>query len=216
LMTFRILAATLLMALPAAGADQVLPNLRIEPTSGGSIFYVKNISSQPLTGFVIELVDYPGSFYALFEDEILNETLAPDAEKKIPVSNMTVGAVPDYVKIQAAIYADGSAAGVPERVAQLVARRHFLLSAVQDVIQRLDVLKDASKESAAASLRSARDFTMLPAGAGKMSQISINLAANRVLFTQAADYVEKHTLKESLSKMREWEKILMDSKPPMQ
>jgi hypothetical protein len=217
-MTFRIFAATLLMALPAAGADQILPKLRIEPTSGGSIFYVKNVSSQPLTGFVIELVDYPGSFYALFEDMIFHETLAPDAEKRIPVSNMTVGAVPDYVKIQAAIYADGSAAGVPERVAQLVARRHFLLSAVQDVIQRLDVLKDAnaSKESAAASLRSARDFTMLPAGAGKMSQISINLAASRVLFSEAADYVEKHTLTESLSKMREWEKMLMDSKPPMQ
>jgi hypothetical protein len=217
-MTFRIIAAALLLALPAAGADQVLPKLRIEPTAGGSIFYVKNVSSQPLTSFVVELVDYPGSFYALFEDEILHETIAPDAAKRIPVSNMTVGAVPDYVKIQAAIYADGSAAGVPERVAQLVARRHFLLSAVQDVIQRLDVLKDAnaSKESAAASLRSARDFTMLPAGAGKMSQLSINLAASRVLFSDAADYVEKHTLTESLSKMREWEKTLMDSKPPMQ
>ena len=35
---------------------------------------------------------------------------------------------------------------------------------------------------------------MLPSGAATMSQISINLAA--------ADYVEKHTLAESLSKMR--------------
>jgi len=36
-------------------------------------------------------------------------------EKRIQVENMTVGAVPDYVKMQAAIYADGSTAGVRRR-----------------------------------------------------------------------------------------------------
>ena len=140
-MSLKILAATLLLALPAAGAQPPLPRLRIEPTTGGSIFYVKNVSSQPLTGYVIELVDYPGKFFCLWQDGITSGSFAPDEEKRIQVANMTVGAVPDYVKIQAAIYADGTTAGIPERIEQLVVRRRFSLETIRDLIHRLEMVQ---------------------------------------------------------------------------
>src|SRR5580704_7934582 len=100
----RILTS-IALALSAVAAEAPLPGLRIEPVAGGSIFYVKNVSSQPLTAWLVELVDYPGSSYSLWRDDI-SEPIPPGVEKRIPVANMTVGAVPDYVKIQAAIYAD--------------------------------------------------------------------------------------------------------------
>src|SRR5258708_16196535 len=114
------------LALPAVAAEVSLPELRIEATTGGSIFYVKNVSSQPLTAWLIELVDYPGSSYSLWQDDV-SEPIVPGVEKRIPVSNMTVGAVPDYVTIQAAIYADGATSGVPEKVTQCIERRRAVL-----------------------------------------------------------------------------------------
>lgn len=214
-MRFNIIAATLLLALPAAGAEPPLPKLRIEPTAGGTIFYLRNVSAQPLTAYIIELVDYPGSFYAMLEDEMTSEPIAPDQEKRMQVSNMTVGAVPDYVKVQAAIYADGSTAGVPERIAQLLARRAFELETVRDLIRRLEMAQEqnASKETAAANLRRAVEFMMLPPNADKMSQISLNQAAGRVLFSDTADYLMIHTLDQALVKLHGREKTLVESKP---
>jgi hypothetical protein len=211
----KIVAAMFLLALPAAGAEPPLPKLRVEPMTGGSIFYVRNVSTQPLTAFEIELVDYPGSFYALYEDEITSEPILPDKEKRIQVSNMTVGAVPDYVKIQAAIYADGSTAGVPERVSQLISRRQFTLDTVRDLIRRLQMMQEAKtpKDTAAANLRHAAEFMMLPPNVDKGAQISINQAAGRSLFGKAADYLDKHPVEEGLTLLRNWEKLLVESKP---
>jgi hypothetical protein len=132
-MKLKLFAATLLPLLASAAP---LPQLRIEPITGGSIFYVKNVSSQPLTGFLIELVDYPGSQYALWEDDVL-EPVAPGQEKRIQVGNMTVGAVPDYVKVQAAIYADGSTAGIAEKITQFKERRRLKLQTVREMIAHL-------------------------------------------------------------------------------
>src|SRR6266498_4835408 len=91
------------LALLAVGisAAQPLPDLRTEAAAGGSVFHVRNTAQQPLTAFLIELVDYPGSSYWVFQDD-LAAPAAPGAEQHIPVSNMTVGAVPDYVKLTAA------------------------------------------------------------------------------------------------------------------
>ena len=109
-------AAVLLLALPAI-AETPLPELRTEPTAGGSIFYIKNNSTEALTSYLIELVDYPGSSYSLWQDETVAEPIPPQGTQRIQVANMTVGAVPDYVKIRAALYAGGATAGVPEKVA---------------------------------------------------------------------------------------------------
>jgi hypothetical protein len=120
-MSHQAFLAGLLLAFSAA-AEAPLPELRTEPTAGGSIFYVRNGSAQPLTAYLIELVDYPGSAYSLWQDDLTNRPIPPGGEKRISVANMTVGAVPDYVKMRAALYADGSSAGIPEKVAQMVAR----------------------------------------------------------------------------------------------
>jgi hypothetical protein len=216
-MSLKIIAATFLLVLPAASAQALLPKLRVEPTTGGSIFYVQNVSTQPLTAYVIELVDYPGSFFAFWQDDVTSQAIAPDKEKRIPVANMTVGAVPDYVKMQAAIYADGTTAGVPEKVAQLVARRRFLLETVRDLIQRLSTAREAKtpKETASASLRDASKSMVLPAKADKSSQNAINLAAGRMLFLEAADFLDQHSLEQTIARLQEWEKAIAESKPAL-
>src|SRR5258708_6623324 len=122
-MQLRRFATALLLALSASAASPPLPELRVEATTGGSIFYVRNIGSQPLTAYLIELVNYPGSSYSLWQDEVGAEPILPGGEKRLPVTNMTVGAVPDYVKVQAALYADGTSSGIPEKVAQFIERR---------------------------------------------------------------------------------------------
>jgi hypothetical protein len=132
----RNIFAALILTAATAAAQAPLPELRIEPTTGGSFLYVKNVATQPLTAYLIELVDYPGSRYSLLTDEVGREPIAPGTEKKIRVNNMTVGAVPDYVKIRAAIYADGSTAGIPEKVTQIVNLRRQLLATTREQIAK--------------------------------------------------------------------------------
>lgn len=106
----------LLFACSALFAETPVPALRVEPAVQSSILFVKDAPTQPaLTAFLVELVHYPGSYYQLWEDDLITEPIAPGAEKKIPISNMTVGAVPDYVHLTAAIYADGTTAGLPKK-----------------------------------------------------------------------------------------------------
>src|SRR5258708_5936562 len=119
-MTLAKWTATLALSLSGLTAQQPVPDLRIEPIAGGSVFFVRNTSSQPLTAFMIELVNYPGSSYALWRDDLLTGPLPAGGEKRIPITSMTVGAVPDYVKMQAAIYADGTSPGIPGKVPPLI------------------------------------------------------------------------------------------------
>lgn len=138
-------ALALLLAVCASRAEPPLPELRTEPTAGGSIFHVRNLAGVPLTGFLIELVDYPGSYYALWQDDIAGTPIPPAAERAIRVANMTVGAVPDYVKLRAAVFADGSSAGIPEKVAQFVERRRFTLETTRELIHRLESAQAAAR-----------------------------------------------------------------------
>src|SRR5579872_1856811 len=106
----RNLLASVFICAAVGAAAEPLPELRTVATNAGSIFHVRNTGSQPLTAYLIELVKYPGSYFALWQDDLAGP-LAPGAEKEIHTTNMTVGAVPDYVKLQAAVYADGTSAG---------------------------------------------------------------------------------------------------------
>src|SRR5436190_8323748 len=132
------LAMGLVIAAVAVAADAPLPELRTDAAPGGSVFHVKNIASQPLTAFLIELVNYPGSSFSFSQDDLLGIPIAPGGERSIPVSSMTVGAVPDYVKLQAAIYDDGSTSGVPEKVTQLIEKRKRSLTTAKELIRRLE------------------------------------------------------------------------------
>jgi hypothetical protein len=185
-------AAMAILACSGAWAQSVLPALRIEPIGGGSVFFVKNTSSQPLTAFLIELVDYPGSSYSLFQDEIGVAPIAPGGEKRIQVGNMTVGAVPDYVKVQAAVYADGSTAGLPEKISLVIERRRATLKSVRETITRLQ--SGRAKEEIIAGLK----------GAG----------GNKVHADTAAR-LQNGSVEETLAWLRSWESALVASKPAL-
>ncbi len=210
-----LLAVVVLLALPAAGAESPLPQLRVEPTTGGSIFFVKNVASQPLTGYLIELVDYPGSYYALWQDEVGAEALAPNQEKRIQVGNMTVGAVPDYVKLQAAVYSDGTTAGVPEKVTQLIARRRFTLQTVRETIARLEKAQAAHlpKEELIATLKQAAEA--LSGKGAPTSQPKINQAAGSKVLSETAAHLARQSVEETLAGLQAWEKALAASKPAL-
>src|SRR3984957_1731445 len=151
-MTASKFALPMIFAVTLARAQAPLPQLRVEPALQSSILFVKDAATQPpLTAFLVELVHYPGSYYQLWDDGLLTEPVAPGAEKRIPISNMTVGAVPDYVHLTAAVYADGTTAGQPEKVAQLVARRKAMLATARELIGHLEKAKASGTAASAAS-----------------------------------------------------------------
>jgi hypothetical protein len=209
-------ATVLFVALPAIAAAQMpLPELRTEPTAGGSIFYIKNNSPQPLNAYLIELVDYPGSSYSLWQDETVAEPIPPKGEKRIQVANMTVGAVPDYVKLQAALYAGGATAGIPEKVAQLLDRRRAMLESIRQLIGRVEKAQGEGTAKAAlvADLKQWAD-TLQPAGRGnRNSPAAINQAAARTLIAGTAARLDTQSLAESLTVLRTWERALGASAP---
>jgi hypothetical protein len=200
-MLLRGFATAVLLALSASAAPPPLPELRTEPTAGGSIFYVRNVGSQPLTAWLIELLNYPGSSYSLWMDEIASEPLLPGVEKRIPVSNMTVGAAPDYVKMQAALYADGTSSGIPEKVAQFIERRRFLLETTRELIRRLE------KGQTAADLRQWAESLQPPA----KTKGNINQTAARSLIAETAARFDDDTL----NRLRKAERALAASKPAL-
>jgi hypothetical protein len=189
------------MPLWAVSAQTPLPELRTEPIGGGSIFHVRNVASQPLTGFLIELVNYPGSSYSFWQDDVTHEPLPAAGEQRIQVTNMTVGAVPEYVKIQAALYADGTSSGIPEKIAQLIERRRFSLETRKTLIDRLEKAKSANtpKASVIADLKQWAD-SLQPAGKVKRnSQAAINQAAARSLVADTATSLDAHSIEGMLA-----------------
>ena len=207
-----IAALLLLRVVPFAAAQTPLPELRTEPTGGGSIFHVKNVSSQPLTAFLIELVDYPGSSYSFFDDDLISGVIPPGGEKRIPVANMTVGAVPDYVKMRAALYVDGSSSGTDEKVAQIVQRRRFVLQTTRELITRLG--KGQPAASAIAELKQWAE-SLQPPAKKRISQKSINDAAAKTLIEETATYLEAHPVDQALAHLRDSERALTASKPAL-
>lgn len=207
-MPFHKLAAILLMALPAAAAEVPLPQLRIEPTGGGSIFYIHNAASQPLTAYLIELVNYPGSYYAFWQDDV-TKPLAPGADLRIRVGNMIVGAAPDYVKMRAALFADGSSSGIPEKVTALIERRRSLLTTTRELIGRLETGASAPDlKQWAASIPD-------PTRSNRTTQPAINQAAAKSLISDTAAQLEGHPAADVLAGLRASESALAASKPAL-
>ena len=213
-MTLKILAAALFLA-QAGPAAQPLPVLHTEPIPGGSIFRVKNTGTQPVTAFLIELVNYPGSYYSLWQDEAAGDLIAPGAEKRIQVTNMTVGAVPDYVKLQAALFADGSAAGIPEKIAQMVERRRFILATIRELIARIEKAQAASTPPAdlIAALQQWAQSLQPARRADPTAQATINNAAARDAISKTVASLESGSPAETLAHLRAHEKSLAAAKP---
>src|SRR5215470_7486880 len=180
-----------LVAAVCACAQTPLPELRIEAVSAGSVMYVRNTSKQPLTAFLIELVGYPGSSYAYWFDDPA-EPVAAGGEKRIPVTNMLVGAAPDYVKMQGAIYADGATAGAAQKVEQLLARRKTVLDTTRELIGRLE---HGAKPA---------DLKQWAGG--------VKLPARNVIEGAAAE-LDRRSLADVLEKLRGTERALKEAKP---
>lgn len=197
----------ILVMLALRGVAAQLPELRIEPTAGGSILIVKNAVTQPLTAFLIELVDYPGSSYSYWQDDVA-APLAPGAERRIQITNMTVGAVPDYVKMQGAIYADGATAGIPEKVTSLVDRRRFLLETTRELIRRLEKTSDPAALDAGL-----REWMSSLQPGRRVSQATINQNAGRGLIQDALSRLKTSPPAEVLSGLKTSERLLAASKP---
>lgn len=200
--------AAILLLVRAAAAQTPLPELKIEPIAGGSVFFIKNVTSQPLTAFVIELVDYPGSSYVLWEDEISSEPVAPGVEKRIAVASMTVGAVPEYVKIQAALYADGTSSGIPAKIAQLIDRRRLTLETTRELIRRIEKAQSSGTPKADLT-RELKQWSESIPQPGK----SKGNSPARVLISETAARLEAHSLAETLEPLRASERALSASKP---
>ncbi len=204
-----------LVAVMAVSAAQ-LPELRTEAASGGSVFYVKNISPQPLTAYLIELLDYPGSSYWLFQDD-LADPVPPGSEKRIPVSNMTVGAAPEYVKLTAALYADGSSAGTAEKVALILGRRKSTLETARELIRRIDKARQSGTGKAAvlADLKQWTDSLQTQGRANRMTPANVNQAAARSVVSRAIEYLDQHSIDETLENLRWTERVIAAALPPI-
>jgi len=200
----RCLSAALLAA-AIAMAQPALPGLRVEPFDAGTLLFVRNTATQPLTAFLIEMVDYPGSSFAFLQDD-LPAGIAPGVEQRFQVANQLPGAVPDYVKLQAAIYADGSAAGIPVKVALLIDRRRAQFETARDLIRRISGVAD--KTAAIADLRLLA-ASLRPGGAATPAE------ARRGLVARTLDTLDKRTAEEALAGLKRLETALAASKPPL-
>jgi hypothetical protein len=206
-MRFRQLAAVALLTVAPVAAQAPLPILRIEPATGGSIFYIKNTHTQPVTAYMIEMPDYPGSYYVLFEDVLDAQPIAPGVELRKPITNMTVGAVPDYVKMQAAVFTDGSTAGSPEKVAAILERRKATVATIHELIARLD------KGQSAADLKQWSDgLPQIPRNRAR-SQEAINQAEIRSVIAKASARLASEGAERTLAQLREIERMLAAAKP---
>ncbi|HJZ96565.1 MAG TPA: hypothetical protein VKE70_08655 [Candidatus Solibacter sp.] len=201
------LMACALLTLGCAAAQAPLPTLRIEPAPGGSILFIKNTYTAPVTAYMIEMPDYPGSYYVLFIDIPDGEPIAAGEELRKPITNMTVGAAPEYVKMQAAIFADGATAGVAEKVTMLVERRHAILAAVRELIARLE------KGQTAAELKQWSDgLPAIPRNRSR-SQEAVNQAVLRGYIARASSRLEAGGAAQVLANLRAQERILAAAKP---
>lgn len=211
-MPARFFTALACASVFAFAADAPLPELRIEPKTAGSIFHVRNTSTQPLTAYLIELVDYPGSSYEYWQDDPA-DPLAPGATKVIQVANMTVGAVPDYVKMRAAVYADGSTAGIPEKITLLLGRRKAVLATTRELIQRIE--KAGNAAAAKADLEQWAGSLPPVSRVRRFRAEGINQLASAALISETAKALGGGDTAGALARLRASEKSLASARPPL-
>jgi hypothetical protein len=211
------IAAAMLLALPLAAAEAPMPDLKVEPTGGGSIFTIKNNYSQPLAAFLIELVDYPGSTYSFTHDPLGPTAIPAGGEKKITVANMTVGAVPDHVKIQAAIYEDGTTVGTPEKVAHILNQRRARLSNTRAILQRIeaDQKEGKDKDAIVADLRQWATTIVPPPPPGMQPITDPAKTAMRNMIALAANNIAKQGIEMEVNRLKTTEGELAASKPSL-
>jgi hypothetical protein len=190
----------LTIALAVLPADGPLPKLQSEPTENGSLIRIRNVGSQPLTAYLIEIVDYPGNEFALLQDLVEGEPMAAGAEKSVTVSSLMPGTVPEYLKVQAAVYADGSSAGVPEKIKQVLEARRSRLRTTRELIRRIEEAQAAGTPGSTLE--------------GELTKWSgSDPAVTRGVISQAVSQLRTARAEEVLAALRASERTLAISKP---
>jgi hypothetical protein len=208
--------AALGLALAATAAE--LPQLRVEPVAGASVFYIKNVSSQPVTAYLVELDGYPGSAFALLQDLITAEPLAPGVEKRIQVTDMTAGAAPEYVKVEAALFADGTSSGNPTKVTQLVEHRRFMLETTRELIGRIEKAKSSGtpKATLIADLKKWSDTMRPPTShSARYAAAGVKNASARTFITDTVARLDASSLDDVLTGLHASEQSMASSKPAL-
>ncbi len=200
------LAIAVLAALPCIAAPP-LPALRVEPAPAGSVIFIRNVHSQPLNAFIVELVDYPGSSFSYSEDSLGADIIPPGVEKAYPQKSMLVGAVsPEYVKVQAAIYADGSVSGNPEKIKQLIERRSLRLETTRELIRRIEKSRSNGMTKAGIVDELKRWHDSIETGPGN---------ATRAVIAGAIANLDKQSIEDVLSSLKRTEQLFASSKPAL-
>jgi hypothetical protein len=199
-------AIVFLAALPLAAAPP-LPGLRVEAAPAGSVIFVRNVYSQPLTAFIIELVDYPGSSFSRWADLAAGEGIPPGVEKSYPEKSMLVGAVsPEYLKVQAAIYTDGSTSGETEKIKQLIEWRVRRLAITRELIGRIE--KSQSNGTRKADLVDELKQWQASIGPGPRHSPSAG-----EMIADAIRNLDKQSIDDVLSNLKRTEQVIGSSKP---
>jgi hypothetical protein len=118
--------------------------------------------------------------------------------------------------MRAALYADGTSSGIPEKVTQLLERRRFLLETTRGLIGRLEKAQSAGTANAAliADLKQWSE-SMQPPPKARQSQTTINQAAARGVIGQAIGQLNETSLDAALGRLRAAERSLAASKPAL-
>jgi hypothetical protein len=200
-MTRRIVIALFACFVPVMSAAPC-PEVNAEPFKDGSLIRIRHDQPQVLTAFLIEIVDYPGNRFAHLEDELFRDSIPAGKERRLVVSSLMPGTVPDYLKVTAAIYGDGTVCGTLEKVKLILDARRENLQQTREIIGRIQKAQTSqgSTASLTAELR-ARAQSASPSVKG--------------VFSHVADQLDRVSLHEVLRSLRVVEQTLAASKPSL-
>ena len=174
------------------------PAVTGEPADDGSILRIQQPAAPPVTAFLVEIVDYPGNHFAYRNDELVRPSPSEGNAKRVFVPTLMPGTVPEYLKVTAAIFADGSTCGPANKVGELLSARRETLKLTRELLQRLE--KQIAKEELAAQLRTwARSQPRAYAD----------------LITRTADQLGRGAVAEVLDALRKQQQVLATSKPAL-
>jgi hypothetical protein len=192
----------LLTGVVAAIAGIPCPEVKAEPVENGSLIRLRHNEAQPLTGFLIEIVDYPGNRFAYMRDELFGSSIAAGHERRIVVNNLMPGTVPDYLKVTAAVYANGTSCGTADKVKLIIDARRENRQLNRAIIGRI-------KEGLSAGASTENLTTDLTKWARS------NSAVNSAVITHVVEQLKRTSTDKVLSALEKVEQILAASKPPL-
>ncbi|MBI4891711.1 MAG: hypothetical protein HY821_13890, partial [Acidobacteria bacterium] len=125
------------------------------------------------------------------------------------------GAAPEYVKLQAAIFADGSTAGTPEKVAQLLGLRRTTLETTRDLIARIEKGTASGASAIVAELHQAAAAIPEPGKRQRSLPAFVAGAVQRDFIHSTAAALTKSGIDSTLQSLKAAESALAAAKPAL-